>query len=236
MEALGHTLSTFGVDAKVTAAPPWPHGHDVRGRGRLGHEGQQGAEPLERHRVCARDPRRPHHRPDPGQVGDRHRGAEPPSRLRDARRHPAFEGREAGDPSAHSGPRQGHPRRGADGEPGDDAARADRGGDRRRQVEPGEQLHHVDPDAHEPGRRPARPRRPQTGGAQSLRRRAAPAESGDRAPEAGHRGPRVDRARDGVALRDARDGRRARHRRVRGGPARGDAAPAGRPRARVRST
>ena len=74
--------------------PPRSHRHDVRGRGRLRHQGEQGAEPLQRHRVRARDARRAHHRAHPGQVGDRHRGAEQAPRLRDARRHPALEGRE----------------------------------------------------------------------------------------------------------------------------------------------
>ena len=84
--------------------PSWAYSDDVRGGGRLGHQGQQGAEPLERYRLRARDARRAHHRPDPGQVRDRHRGAEPPPRLRDARRHPALQGRQAGHPSAARSP------------------------------------------------------------------------------------------------------------------------------------
>ena len=55
---------------------------------------------------------------------------------------------------------------------------------------------------------------------QPLRGGAAPAEPGDRAPEARGRGAAVDRARDGAALRGARHGRGPRHRRLRGGPAR----------------
>ena len=104
MEALGHTLSTFGVDARVTGRAPGSDRDDVRGRGRRGHQGEQGAQPLERHRLRARHARRAHHRADPGQVGDRHRGAEQASRLRDARRHPALEGREGGHAPARRWP------------------------------------------------------------------------------------------------------------------------------------
>ena len=57
---------------------------------------------------------------------------------------------------------------------------------------------------------------PEAGRAQPLRRGAAPSEPGDRAPEARRRGSAVDRPGDGDALRGARLGRRARHRRLRG--------------------
>ena len=43
MEALERTLVTFGVDARVTGAHRGPDRHDVRGRGRRRHEGEQGA-------------------------------------------------------------------------------------------------------------------------------------------------------------------------------------------------
>ena len=49
--------------------------------------------------------------PIPGQVRDRHRGPEQAPRLRDARRHPPFEGREGGDAPARGRARQGRPRR-----------------------------------------------------------------------------------------------------------------------------
>ena len=89
----------------------------VRGRGRGGHEGQQGADPRRRHRLRARDARRADHRPDPGPVGDRRRGAEQGPRLRDARRHPAVEGGARRRASAVGGARQGRPRTRAAREP-----------------------------------------------------------------------------------------------------------------------
>ncbi len=65
--------------------PPRSHRHDVRGGGGGRHQGQQGAEPLERHRLRARHARRADHRADPRPVGDRHRGPQQAPRLRDAR-------------------------------------------------------------------------------------------------------------------------------------------------------
>ena len=65
----------------------------------------------ERHRLRAGHARRADHRAHPGPVGDRHRGAQQAPRLRDAGRHPAFEGGEGRHPSAVGGPGQGHPRR-----------------------------------------------------------------------------------------------------------------------------
>ena len=86
-----------------------------------------------------------------------------------------------------------------------------------------QQLHHVDPDAGDARRGEARPGRPQAGRAQPLRGTPAPAVASDRAPQASRRGPGLGRPGDGDALRDARDLRGPRHRRVPGGPAGGDA-------------
>ena len=135
----------------------------VRGRGRGGHQGQQGAVARRRHRVRARDARRADHRADPGPVRDRRRGAEQGPRLRDARRHPAFEDRDRRRTPAGGRARQGRPRTRAAREPRADAARADRRGDGRRQVEPDQLVHHLDPDARRPRRGQARARRPQAG-------------------------------------------------------------------------
>ena len=142
---------------------PRPDRDDVRGRGRGGHQGQQGPVARRRHRLRARHARRADHRADPGQVGDRRRGAEQGPRLRDARRRPAFEGRDRRRTPAGGRARQGRPRPRAAGEPGGDAARADRRGDRRRQVEPDQLVRHLDPDARRPRRGQARARRPQAG-------------------------------------------------------------------------
>ncbi len=56
-----------------------PDGDDVRGRGRQRHQGQQGAEPVQRHRLRPRHARRADPGADPRSVGDRHRGPEPAS-------------------------------------------------------------------------------------------------------------------------------------------------------------
>ena len=175
MAALERTLQTFGVDARVTGCSPRSDRLDVRGRHRRRHQGEQGPAAVERHRLRARHARRADHRADPGQVRDRRRGAEQAPRLRDARRHPALEGREGRDAPAHGRARQGRPRPAAAGEPGDDAAHPDRGRDGRRQVEPDQLLHHVDPDAHHARRRPPGADRPEARRAQPLRRGAAPA-------------------------------------------------------------
>ena len=69
---------------------------------------------------------------------------------------------------------------------------------------------------------------PEAGRALALRRPPAPARPGDRAPEASRRGPRVGGAGDGAAVRAARHGGGARHRRVPRRSGGGDAAdPAG---------
>ena len=148
---------------------------DVRGGHRRRHQGEQGPAAVERHRVRAGHARRAHHRADPRQVRDRRRGAEQAPRLRDARRHPALQGREGGDAPAHGRARQGRPRPAAAGEPGDDAAHPDRGRDGRGQVQPDQLLHHVDPDADHARRRPSGADRPEARGAQPLRGGAAPA-------------------------------------------------------------
>ena len=69
---------------------PRSHRHDVRGRGGFGHQGEQGRGALERHLVRARLPGRPDPGTDPGQIGDRDRGSEHPSGLRDGGRRVAF--------------------------------------------------------------------------------------------------------------------------------------------------
>ena len=143
MAALERTLQTFGVDARVTGMLARSDRFDVRGRYRGRHQGEQGAAALERHRVRAGHARRADHRADPRQVRDRRRGAEQAPRLRDARRHPPFEGREGRDASAHGRARQGRARPAADGEPRDDAAHPHRGRHGRGQVQPDQLLHHV---------------------------------------------------------------------------------------------
>ena len=83
---------------------PRAHRHDVRGRCRIRHEGEQGAGSLERHLLRAGDTGRSHPGADPRQVGDRDRGPEHAPRLRDGRRRPALSGGEAGRPTRWRSP------------------------------------------------------------------------------------------------------------------------------------
>ena len=220
MEALGHTLTTFGVDARVVAAHRGPTVTMYEVEVAAGTKVNKVLNLSSDIAYALATPDVRIIAPIPGRSAI---GIEVPNKHRDfvmlgdiLRSKSARDGH----PPAVRGAGQGHPRRGPDGEPRHDAARADRRRHRRREVQPRELLHHVAADAHHARRRPPRADRPQAGGDVALRGGAAPAEPGDRAPQARRRGAAVDLPRDGAALRDARHGGRARHRRLRGGPAR----------------
>ena len=93
-------------------------------------------------------------------------------------------------------------------------ARADRGPDRRGQVELHQQHRHVAARAHHARPGAPHPRRPQARRARPVQLRAAPAHRGRHQPEARRERARLGRARDGDALRHARRHRRARHHRL----------------------
>ena len=176
-KALGHTLTTFGVDAKVVNAHRGPTVTMYEVEVAAGTKVNKVLNLSSDIAYALATPDVRIIAPIPGTFGDRHRGAEHPPRFRDAGRHPAIEDRQGRHAPAVGGPGQGHPRPRAAREPVEDAARADRRRHRRRQVQLGQLLHHVDPDAHDARRRAARPDRPQARRDVALRRGAAPAQS-----------------------------------------------------------
>ena len=86
-----------------------------------------------RHRLRPGLARRAHHRPDPRQVGDRHRGPQPRPRAGHPRRHPRSRPARTTAATLTVAPGQGHRRRAGVTNLADDAARAHRRRHRRRQ-------------------------------------------------------------------------------------------------------
>ena len=110
MAALERTLQTFGVDARVTGCSRGPtvsmYEVDIAAGTKVNKVLQLSGDIA----YALATPDVADHRADPGEVGDRRGGAEQAPRLRDARRHPAVEGREGRHAPAHGGARQGRPR------------------------------------------------------------------------------------------------------------------------------
>ena len=235
-EALERTLRNFGVDAHVTGAHRGPTVTMYEVEVAAGTKVNKVLSLSSDIAYALATPDVRIHRADPRQVGDRHRGAEQAPRLRDARRHPALEGREGGDAPARGRARQGRPRAGAAGEPRHDAARADRRRDRRRQVQPGQLVHHLAARCAPP---------PTTSGSSWSTPSGSSSATSPRSRTCSR--PVIvhpKRAAEALqwivremenALRDARHRRRARHRRLRGRPARRHAADPAGPRAPVRA-
>ena len=200
---LEQSLEQHGVDttlAGMTVGPTVTRYELELGTRR---EGGQGDVVAARHRLCDGRHRRPHPRPDPGQVGDRCRGAQPHPPTRRPRRPAPRSGSGGGDRSARRRHRQGHRRRRRVPRPGHDAAPADRRGDRRRQVELHQQHPRLAADAPDPRPGAPDPRRPQAGRDGPVQPLAAPAHPAGDEPEEGGQRPRLGGQGDGAALRPA---------------------------------
>ncbi len=152
--------------------------------------------------------------PDPGQVGHRRRGPEPPPGAGGARRHPGLSRGRQGHPPPRGGTGAGHRRSGRGRQPRRDAARPGVGIDRLGQVVVHQLGAHLDPHPGHPGPGPVHPDRPEAGGARAVQRPAPPPDPGGGRPEEGGQRPGLGRDRDGAPLRPARRGGPARHHRV----------------------
>ena len=167
MEALAHTLTTFGVDAKVVDSHRGPTVTMYEVEVAAGTKVNKVLNLSSDIAYALATPDVRIIAPIPGRSAI---GIEVPNKHRDfvmlgdilrskaARRPPPIRCRWPWARTSTVSP---------DGEPRHDAARADRRRHRRRQVQPGELLHHLDPDAHHARGRAARVDRPQARGAVS---------------------------------------------------------------------
>ena len=182
-----------------------------------GRQGAKGHRPATRHRLRPGRGRRPADRPDPGALGHRRRGAQPPAPDRGPGRHPGVARSRRRPPPPGGRRRPGHRRAPGAGQPGRDAPPAHRRRHRVGQVV----LHQFDVDvgAHPGHPRPGAPDpgRPQAGGAGPLQRPAPPAHRAGDQPQEGGQRPALGRAGDGAPLRPAGRGRHARHNRLQRG-------------------
>ena len=211
---LEQSLAQHGVDTTLVGDDGRSHGDTLRARARSRGEGGAGDVAATRHRLCDGCHRRAHPRPDPGQVGDRRRSAQPHPPARRPRRPPARTGGGCRHRPARGGHRQGHRRQTGVPRPRHDPARAHRRGHRRRQVEL-PQLHaRLTADA--PHSRPGapHPHRPQAGRDGPVQPPPAPPDATGHQPEEGRQRPRLGRQGDGAPLRPAVRPRLPRHRRV----------------------
>ena len=177
-----------------------PAHHPLRAAARARHQDEQGRPAQGRPRLRPRRDGHPHPRARSRQDGGRRRGPQPAAPDGAARRRlpgPAG-GLVAADGVAGQGRRRQGDRRG----PGEDAAPARRGHDRRGQVgrDQRDALEH--PAARDAARGAARPRRPQAGRAQPLRVGPAPAHAGHHEPADGRQRAPEPREGDGGALLD----------------------------------
>ena len=194
VEALGH----FGVEAQVIGMVAGPHITRYELRLAPGHQGRQGRPAQGRPRLRAGRRGHPHPRADPRQAGGRRRGPEraPADRAPRRRLPGAAGGLVAADRLARQGRRRPRDRR----RPGQDAAPARRGHDRRRQVRLRQRDALLDPAARHAARGADGARRPQAGRAQPLRLDPAPADAGHHVAAQGRHRAAEPRARDGAAL------------------------------------
>ena len=174
--------------------------HPVRGPAGAGHQGQPDRGARRRPGDGARRQLAPDRGADPGQERGRHRDPE-----QGLQRGPAPAGPRGGrvhrvGVEADVRPRARRGRRRQGGRPGQDAAPADRRGDRLGQERDGQRGHHQPAVQGDPGRRPDDPDGPQAGRAGRLQRAAAPARPGHHRARAGQGRAQVGGQRDGGPL------------------------------------
>ena len=87
-EALVASLGAHGVDTRLRRAHRRADGHPLRARARSGVKVARVTSLVQGHRLCHGVARRAHPGPDPGEVGHRGRGPQPPAHAGVAGRHP----------------------------------------------------------------------------------------------------------------------------------------------------
>ncbi len=175
-------------------------GDALRAEAGARRQGQPDQRACEGPGACAVGDQRPRRRSHPGQGGGRPRDTERVARARHARRDPALARLRRAGLAARARARQGHRRQSGGRGSREDAAPADRGHDRLRQVRGHQRDGAVAALQELGGARAAHPHRPEDAGAFRLRRHPAPARAGRHRHEARRQRAALVRRGDGPAL------------------------------------